>query len=220
MIKLSTASLSFALLIFLYSCKDEECHNVDYGKLAYDPVSLTYEKWDSVTTAIFIDSNGTEHRYELRVDVEYEEQPLYTDTCEGQLVYTSYSSPYFLHRYSADNNTAIAYAQLIGYLDGDQSLAKDHLVDIFKISIIDDNIPLEHLSRICIITSDRGGAIDQETYNAAQFIVRDSVVLLNKTFYNVYEQKEGTKKLYYSPDTGAVSFTDNSGTKLVLDRIE
>jgi hypothetical protein len=220
MIKLSTATLSFALLVFISSCKEEECHDVDYGYQDYDPISLTYEKWDSVTAAIFIDSNGTEHRYELSIDVEYQGEPLHPDTCEGELVFTTHSYPYYLRRFSVDSNTAIAFAQFVDYLDGETSYKKENLVDILKLTVYDDNMPPVYVSRICIITSNRGGAIDQETYNAAQFIVRDSIVLLNKTFYNVYEQKVGTKKLYYSPDIGVVSFTDNAGTKLVLDRIE
>jgi hypothetical protein len=220
MIKFSTTTLTFLILVSLYSCKDEECHNVDYGNLDYDPISLTYEKWDSVTAAIFIDSSGIEHQYPLSHELIYESNSIQSDTCEGELIFISHSFQHYLRRYTSGNNTSIAYAQVVGFLDGEDSFEKGNIVDILKMSIYDDNMNPDIVGRICIITSDREGAIDQETYNATQFIVRDSVVLLNKTFYNVYEQKVGAKKLYYSPDTGVVSFTDNSGTKLVLDRIE
>ena len=70
------------------------------------------------------------------------------------------------------------------------------------------------------MTSSRGGSLDQKDYNATQFIEHDSLVLLNKSFYNVFEQKQGSGKMYYTRIEGIVSFTDNTGLQLILDRTE
>jgi hypothetical protein len=70
------------------------------------------------------------------------------------------------------------------------------------------------------MTSSRGGSLDQEAYNSMQFIEHDSLVLLNKMFYNVFEQKQGPTKMYYTQMEGIISFTDNTGQQLILDRTE
>ena len=84
----------------------------------------------------------------------------------------------------------------------------------------DDLVPGSILGRICIMTSNKQGVLNEEDYNTEQYIFRDSVQLLDTVFYNVLEQKNGLPKMYYTKENGIVAFTDNAGNLLVLERIE
>ena len=203
-----------------FSCKDEVCHDLNYGDQSLDPISRTYERADSTEAFIYKDVDGIEHRYELSLNVNHDLNNFKRDTCEGEVIMIAYSSEYNLRRYSDETNTAIAYAQIADFLDGEQNFEEDRIVDILKLTVYDDNSPPSFLSRICIMTSDRGGSLDQEAYNASQYIEHDSLVLLNKTFYDVFEQNQGSTKMYYTKKEGVVGLTDVTGRQLVLDRTE
>ena len=220
MLRVTRIFIFLLLPVCLLSCKDEECHDIHYGELYLDPVSHTFTSGANTNAIIFKDSSGLDHRFELSTNVDFLRSDLRTDTCEGQAIFITYDSEYYLRRYSDQNNTGIAYAQVAGFLDEEQVFEEHRFVDILKLTIFDDNMPPGFVSRICIMTSDRGGSLDQDAYNANQFIQHDSLVLLNKTFYNVYEQKQGSPKMYYTSIDGVVSFTDNTGVELVLDRVE
>lgn len=196
------------------------CNDLNYGDQFLEPVSHAFERGDNVSAIVFKDSIGSEHRYELSTDVDWIREYLKIDTCEDDRISIFHNSEYYLKRFSDESNTAIAYAQVTDYLDGEDNFKIHRLADILKLTVFDDNSPPDYLSRICIITSSRGGSLDQSVYNAEQYIEHDSLVLLNKKFFQVFEQKQGLTKMYYTQKEGIVSFTDNTGLRLVLDRTE
>lgn len=211
------------LIVFvgcIASCREEDCQNFDYGDQYLDPISLTFESGATTNALIYKDSTGEEHRYELTSNFYLQDTHLHPDTCSDNLIFISHEPEHYIRSFTSQNNTRLAYAQIVDYLDGEQDYAEDRLADILKLTVYDDNSPPEYLSRICIMTSSRGGSLDQEDYNSIQFTEHDSLVLLNKIFYNVFEQKQGLEKMYYTKTEGVVSFTDNSGLQLVFDRTE
>ncbi len=208
------------VLGFFVSCKEENCQNLNYGDQYLDPLSLTFESGANTNAIIYKDSTGLEHRYELTLDLDLQATHLHPDTCADQLIFTSHDPEHIIRSFLNQNNTRVAYAQIVDFLDEEQNFEEGRLVDILKLSVYDDNSPPDILGRICIMTSSRGGSLDQEDYNSTQFIEHDSLVLFNKSFYNVFEQKQGAGKMYYTSTEGIVSFTDNTGLQLILDRTE
>ena len=211
--------LFFSMASFV-SCKEEICHNFNYGDQHLDPISLTFESRANTNAIIYKDSTGQEHRYELSMDLYLHTSHLHPDTCEGNLIFISHDPDHYLRSFLNQNNTRLAYVQIVDFLDGEQNFNEGRLVDILKLSVYDDNSPPDILGRICIVTSSRGGSFELQDYNSTQFIEHDSLVLLNKTYYNVFEQKLGSDKIYYTRTEGIVSFTDNTGLQLILDRTE
>jgi hypothetical protein len=202
------------------SCNTEDCQNFDYGDQYLDPISLTFESGAYTNAFIYKDSTGLEHRYELSSDLFLHDTHLHPDTCEGNLIFIAHDPDHYLRSFSNQNNTRLAYVQIVDFLDGEQNLMESRLTDITKLSVYDDNSPPDVLGRICIMTSSRGGSLNTADYNSAQFIEHDSLVLMNKKFYNVLEQMQGIGKLYYTRTEGIVSFTDNTGVQLIFDRAE
>lgn len=208
------------LTIFVISCNNENCLDINFGDEFLKPISLTYESFDGINAVVYKDIQGNEHRYELFPDVDLIRNHVSQDSCDGELITIRHRSEYYLRRYSSPNNTAIAFAVTVDFLEGEQIFAENRLVDILKVSVFDDNIPPDHLSRICIMTSSRGGIFDKEVFNSNEYIEYDSLSILNKKFYNVFEQRNGVIKMYYTTTDGIVSFFDNTGTQLVLDHVE
>lgn len=202
------------------SCREEDCQNFDYGDQYLEPVSLTFESGATTNAIIYKDSTGQEHRYELTLNLYLQDTHLHPDTCSDNLIFISHAPEHYIRSFTNQSRTRLAYAQIVDFLDGEQNYAKDRLVDILKLSVYDDNSPQKFLSRICIMTSSRGGSLDQEEYNSIQYTEHDSLVLLNKTYYNVFEQKQGSEKMYYTKTEGVVSFKDNSGLQLIFERTE
>lgn len=202
------------------SCKEESCLNLNYGDQYLAPISLTFESGENTNAFIYKDSTGQEHRYELYMDLYLHSTHLHPDTCEDNLIFYSHDPDHYLRSFLSQNNSRLAYVQIVDFLDEEQNYSEDRLADILKLSVYDDNSPPDILGRICIMTSSRGGSLDQGEYNSSQFIEHDSLVLLDKSFYNVFEQKLGAGKIYYTRTEGIVSFSDNTGLQLVLDRTE
>ena len=207
-------------MISIISCSRENCPDINYGDEFLDPVIHTYESFDGINAVIYKDIEGNDHRYDLFPDVDQIRDNVYQDSCDGGLITIRHRSEYYLRRFSSQNNTAIAVAITVGFPDGEEIFSEDRLVDILKLSVFDDNTPPDHISRICIMTSSRQGSLDQEAFNTSEFIEHDSLTIFNKKFYNVFEQRQGMVKMYYTPADGIVSFEDNSGTQLVLDHVE
>lgn len=218
--RFSQLLLSVFFTFYFISCQEDSCHDLDYGDQYLEPISLTYENGAMKNAFIFKDTAGMEHRYEISIDVDLLRNNIHQDSCDSESIAITHKSEYYLRRFSNSNNTALAYAQIADFLDHETSYPENHLVDILKLSIFDDNLPPDFVSRICIMTSARQGGLDKEAYNANQYIEHDSLVLFNKTFYDVFEQNHGMIKMYYTKRDGIISFTDNSGTQLVLDRSE
>lgn len=218
--KIAIGQILFVSVTCLFSCKDENCQNLNYGDQYLDPISLTFESRANTNAIIYKDSTGQEHRYELSMDLYLHTSHLHPDTCEDNLIFISHDPDHYLRSFLNQNNTRLAYVQIVDFLDEEQNYDEGRLADILKLSVYDDNSPPDILGRICIMTSSRGGSLDQGDYNSTQFIEHDSLILLNKSFYNVFEQKLGSGKIYYSRTEGIVSFTDNTGLQLIFDRTE
>lgn len=218
--KITLFFLQLLVACCLISCKKEKCHDLNYGDQYLEPISLTFESGANAKAIIFKDSDGNDHRFELSTELYLLHSNIHQSSCEGELIAINHQSEYYARRFLAQNNTAIAYVQIVDFLDEEENFDKNRLVDILKLSVFNDNAPPNPLSRICIMTSSRESNIDQESYNSDQFTMHDSLVLLNKTFYGVFEQKQGATKMYYTQIDGIVSFTDNAGVQLILDRIE
>lgn len=213
--------LFFAFIVSCFvSCRKENCPSLNYGDQNLEPFSLTFEAGANTNTFIYKDSTGQEHRYELTMNVYLQDTHLHPDTCADNLIFISHAPEHYIRSFTNQNNTRLAYAQIVDFLDEEQSFEEDHLADILKLSVFDDTSPPDILGRICIMTSTRGGSLNQEDYNSHQFIEHDSLVLLNTRFYNVFEQKQGFGRMYYTITEGIVSFTDINGVKLILDRTE
>lgn len=183
--------------------------------------SFTYQSWQGVQSFIYKDSLGEEYVYTLSTDVEQLLGSLNTGFCEDTSRSITFRTEYFLKRYTATDETAIAFAQFVDFVEQEQDLVVANLVDKIGLSIFNDSIPSNvPISRIVLLTSSKESTYNQIEYNNSSSVTYDSLDIMGKVFYDVYEQRDGSPKLYYTKVDGIVSFTDIKGRKLVLDRVE
>ena len=208
------------LLALIPSCKEESCNDIYFEDQYLDPVSKTYFHAENRTAFIFHDQDGNKHRYELAGEQNNLRPAFHQDSCDGESITINHNHEYILRSFASSNETRFAYAQVVDFLDHEEDFGYNKIVDILKVSVYNDLVPGSILGRICIMTSNKQGALNQDDYNDEQYILRDSVQLLDTVIYNVLEQKNGLSKMYYTKENGIVSFTDNQGNLLVLERIE
>lgn len=113
------------------------------------------------------------------------------------------------------------YVHTVVFPEDEQDNREKNLIDKLVLSVFNDNVlSPDPISRIYFMTSDRHSGIDQQSYNEMHSIFHQNLTLLGKTFQSVYEQSPGFPKMYYAKNEGIFSFNDNSGNRLVLDRVE
>lgn len=215
--------LALIILVALQTvaCKMDECEDATFEDQYLDPISLTFQSWEGVQSFIYKDSVGEEYAYSLSTSVEFLLNSINTGFCEDTSRTITFHTEYFLKRYSAINQTAIAYAQFVDFVEGEQDLSEENLTDKIGLSIFNDSIPTPvPITRIVLMTSPKNSSYSQSGYNHQRTIYHDSLTILGKVFYDLYEQRDGTPPMYYTKKEGVVSFADIQGTRLILDRVE
>ena len=212
---------SIILTLIIVSCKRDDCGEITFEDQYLENESFSYQSWKGVQSFIYTDSLGEEFSYTLSDSIEILLNSLNTGFCEDTTRYITFHTEYFLRRFVSPEETAIAFAQFVDFVEQEQDLKEDRLVDKMGLSIFNDSIPSpDPISRIVLMTAERQSPYDQDQYNMGTSVQHDSLTIMGKTFYDVFEQKVGSPKLYYTKADGIVSFTDIKGRHLVLDRVE
>ena len=221
-LQIRIAGLLSFLFFMLISCKKEECNDITFPDQNLEAVSLEYQPHQGVQAFIYKDSIGQEYRYELYMNTEFVSSNFRIDTGDEHAYTISYRYQYSIKSFRSANDTRIAYARVIDFVEDETVFQEKNLVDRIGITVFDDTsvIPSGVISRLILMTSSRESNIDQAVYNNENSILHPTITIFGETFLNVFELKLGAPKIYFTKDHGVVSFTDNSGRRMVLDRIE
>ena len=221
-LQIRIAGLLSFLFFMLISCKKEECNDITFPDQNLEAVSLEYQPHQGVQAFIYKDSIGQEYRYELYMNTEFVSSNFTIDSCDENAYTISYRYQYSIKSFRSANDTRIAYARVIDFVEDETVFQEKNLVDRIGITVFDDTsvIPSGVISRLILMTSSRESDIDQAVYNNENSILHPTITIFGETFLNVFELKLGAPKIYFTKDHGVVSFTDNSGRRMVLDRIE
>ncbi|HLF63979.1 MAG TPA: hypothetical protein VI603_09505 [Saprospiraceae bacterium] len=185
------------------------------------PESLTFQSWLPASKFVYKDSLGQEYHYESSTLININRDEMVTVPCNKGSGVIYFKSPFLLRGFIDASNTSIYYVHSVTFSETEDVFIESNFVDLLGVSVYNDNLnSAKPLSDINLITSVKESTIDLEEYNLIFSNIYDSLTILSKTFYDVYEQKSGTPKLYYTKVQGVVAFTDIFGNRLVLERIE
>ncbi|HUR32088.1 MAG TPA: hypothetical protein VMZ69_11705 [Saprospiraceae bacterium] len=201
-------------------CKPDECPKVVLPEQFLDVVSYTFQSWDSVQAFIYVDSLNNEYSYPRTKDVEFLSHRKHEGYCDDSSGSFEWDSKDILKHYTHNNKTTIIFSQFISFTEQEEDLFTQNLVDRLAIFVYDSLTSNSDASMIQLMTSPKESQENQMDYNNLTSTFYDSLTIMTKQFYNVYEQKNGKPKMYYTKEQGVISFTDNQGIKLVLERIE
>ena len=201
-------------------CKPDECTDIILPEQFFDPVSYTFQSWDSVQAFIYVDSMNNEYSYPKTIDTEFLSKSTIEEFCDDSSGYIEWQNKNILKHYMHSNKTVIIFSQFIAFSHLEEELIGENLVDLLSLNIYDSLAATSFKSMMLLMTSPKESQQNQMTYNNLSSTFHDSLIIMNKLFYDVYEQKNGEPKMYYTKEQGVVSFTDNQGNQLVYERVE
>lgn len=208
--------------ILLVSACTKECDRVFFEDQKFMEESKSFHAFTNFERAIYVDASGKEYTYEVETNINQNSNYFISIDCNGETKEAGYSGEKILVRLIGPDSTIIAFSHNIDFLAGETELKEDRLADILTISVFSNIFGLEvTLARMRIITSDRGGTVDQNTLNRSQFVITDSLDVQGKTYEQVYEQNPFfLDPIFYNKALGVVAFFNKNDTMLVLDRLE
>jgi len=220
-LKTTNHILVIAVVVCLLSCQTDDCEHIMLPDQFLEGESQQYQSWNDVQTFVYVDSFGTEIRFDLSTCVDTEEPNIFMDMCSDTVRNVIYNSERHLKRYTSLDKVSVVYVHRVDFIEGEQSIVEEKLVDKLVLSIFNDSIPTGiPVGRIRIMTSPKQSNYSQPDYNSTFSIYYDSIVIFDRTYYEVLEERSDHPKIYYNTAQGVVAFADHTGRRYVLDHTE
>lgn len=210
-------SFLFILILCInFNCKNN-CNTKTFEDQIFDQETLNYKANEIGNLVIFLDQDSIEHEYILSPTSGLTSGSNYFDSgCEDAF----YEANKKLMRLRGPENNVIAFSYLITFIESENSLKNERLVDLLTISIFDESSGISKtLNQFQIITSNKNGEVNKEEFNNLNFSIKNNVTIQGKEFDEVFESNN-SNPIIYNKEIGVVAFFDKNNKQLVFDRFE
>jgi len=208
-------------LLGFQNCGLEDCNPVLFNELSLEEESKSFINYPEIDKVIFVDKDSIEYIYEaLTIGPQSFSNYMEIPCREDETTRVSYDAERYFSNIENANNTRIYISLSVSFLENETIYESENLVDLIMMNIHNDTNTTLISETLNIITSNRGGDVDAETFNNNSYTFTDNITLLDKTFENVYVQNVNSNPIYYNKEFGVIGFNDNTGTFLVFDRFE
>lgn len=208
--------LFFLVFVSFMSCQDD-CESERIDDQTFEAESLDYQSWLGKEEFVYKDLNGNEEVYlkETCSTIIAENDRFFLDCDEEEFIV--FKSELTLCRFENAERDALAYAHNIELFNENES-DPEKLVDVLNLSFIGaSSVPGSTTNQTSYLTHAKNSNEDIVFRNMVNFTLQDSVEIGDKTFYDVFVQRNNLEGLMFTKTEGIVSFHDSAGTQFYLD---
>ena len=204
------------LLQFLFFSCGNDCDSERIDDQFLEMESLEFQSWKGKEEYIYKDLQGNEVIFtvQLAQDTTFENIRVFLECDEDEFIVFASETSFYI--FEGPDGSSIAYGHSIEAAD-DIMMDPDQLVDRLRLSIVDEDVSiLDAMNRAVYITHPKQATIDVDFLNMVAFTKLDSIEIGDKTFYDVFQQRNTTESIVFSKEEGIVSFFDKNGDQLYL----